>query len=159
MPLGTPYFAVSNGIAAFRVTNSSKRVLRNRVFQMARYFQLEKEYDFIQYSREPEEDEDETNTIAYLYCDTTDQHRDFVPIGATCFRLRFETQRWAMAWIWLHPFKREKGILTNSHAHFLKEFGNYDIEGPYSQGMAAFIAKYPRLQTPGKLGNSSMIST
>jgi hypothetical protein len=69
-----------------------------------------------------------------------------VPIGAACFRKRayknVDADVWVLDWVWLHPYKRNKQVLSQHWDFFTKKFGDeFHIEHPVSKSMKAFLKK------------------
>ena len=48
---------------------------------------------------------------------------------------------WSLPWVWLHPYERRKGHLTNAWPLVLKMFPNPVVEQPISQAMTGFLNK------------------
>jgi hypothetical protein len=125
-----------------KVTAKSPKTYRKAVYRIAQFFRREFKYDFVQYGYEGEETD--PNHVAFLWIEPEAQHfsKEFkVPcIGACCFRLR--PSGYALQWIWLHPYLRRQGLLSNSWAKFINEFGNFHVETPLSDAMKAFLKKH-----------------
>lgn len=63
-------------------------------------------------------------------------------LGACCFRWReYEDidSTWALDWIWLHPFRRGKGILRKAWPLFTQKYGAFHVERPLSPAMEKFL--------------------
>lgn len=130
------------GTYLVQVTPDSTRTLRRAVYQFARYFRMEEGYDFVQYGYNGEEDD--PTCKAYLFV-SPDSHRSGVAFGAACFRTRCDHvgKRWeAMCWVWIHPFNRRRGLLTECLPVFEKLHGDFFPETPWSPAMAHFISKH-----------------
>jgi hypothetical protein len=69
---------------------------------------------------------------------TTD---DGMVIGAAQFAL--ETQGWVLEWVWLHPFKRRRGILHRTWPIWRQRYGRFHPRRPLSTAMQGFVAKHP----------------
>lgn len=120
------------------VTARSPITHRRALHRMATYFRREFRYDFIQY----DPSERESDHVGYLFLERN--WDDTIVVGGTIFRWREYTQEkpgWAMAWIWLHPYERHRGRLTAVWPYFRERFGVFDVEGPISPAMQAFLAK------------------
>jgi hypothetical protein len=114
---------------------------RRAVETIARYFRREFHFDFVQYS------------ATDRYCDKRDRAwlwfghgavtvTDPLPcIGACSFRWREEETGYALQWIWLHPYCRRRSLLTSAWPMFREWFGEFEVEGPLSEPMEAFLAK------------------
>lgn len=121
-----------------KVDAFSPRSHRRAVWRFATYFQREFHYDFVQYGFEGHDDD--YDHTAYLFAPGECVYGWRVHcIGATCFRRRKNGD--AMQWIWLHPYFRRQGILTGAWGGFVAQHGSFDVEGPFSDAMAAFLRK------------------
>ena len=125
------------------VTQRSPLPMRRAVQQMAHYFQREVHYDFLQYVAVEEERDDKT--VAFLWTDDypIDNKGSLEVLGACCFRWRQYSDsgdRYALQWIWIHPYRRRKGHLTKAWPYFEKRFGEFIVEGPLSRAMRVFLA-------------------
>lgn len=124
------------------VTNRSPRPLRQAVYQYAKYFRREFDYDFVQYAVQ-----DEESARAFLLVgDIGVDHRGPVRFidGALCFRWREWRDAdpgWALQWVWLHPYARNRGRLTRAWPQFKAAFGSFHVEGPLSRAMTGFLGK------------------
>jgi hypothetical protein len=123
------------------VRSQAPAAMRRAVYTCARYFRREFRYDFVQYS----EREEEPSARAFLWhaWEYDMRHRAEV-WGACCFRWRTwqaSAPVWALQWIWLHPYLRNQGLLSATWPYFLKRFGWFDVEAPYSPAMRAFLSK------------------
>lgn len=131
--------------------------LRRLVEECARYFRREFRYDFVPYSATEMSCPDAFThkTAAYVFThpeccldinkSTGDLIRKLRVVGACCFRWRVWTDRphgYAMQWIWLHPYVRNKGYLKLCWPYFLHRFGEFLVEPPLSPAMRHFVKKY-----------------
>lgn len=118
--------------------------IRKCVELFAKYFRREFSYDFIQYSVFPEKKNEDMLTKPYLFGEI-EYGFNYVSYGACCFRYRGQEYwnnirpHWALQWIWIHPYKRNQGLLTKYWAYFEERFGNFMIEEPRSKSMENFI--------------------
>ncbi len=122
------------------VTPESPLVLRRRVERFAQYFRREFRYDFQQFTAS---EKPEKPYAAHLFTNGTVSYPR-VWVGACCFRWReFKgiEPRWAMQWMWLHPYFRGKGILSRAWDKFHELYGNFFCEPPFSPTMSAFLLK------------------
>lgn len=118
------------------VNYESPILLKKALYQCAKYFQREGYSDWCHY------DMSEKDFIGFLFLDHNYAHA----IGACIFRLReyenipkpFNT----MHWVWLHPYARNKGILSRYVDFFNKRFGYWYPETPHSKAMQAFTEKH-----------------
>jgi len=111
--------------------------LRLRVEKFANYFRREFAYDFIQYSAK-----NDGGYSAYLFCDKT--FAGHLAIGACCFRWSEEVEIkscWILQWVWLHPYFRDRGYLTDAWEYFNKKLGPFAVESPLSNAMGSFLEK------------------
>jgi hypothetical protein len=119
------------------VTTRSPLNLRHAVWQLASYFRREFRYDVVQYGFEGRETDKSARAYLWDLVDAGDVvHR---AIGACCFRWREYSDAppgWALQWIWLHPFERGQGHLTQAWPYFRARFEDFDVEPPVSMGMA-----------------------
>jgi hypothetical protein len=51
-------------------------------------------------------------------------------------------------WIWLHPYYRRKGILSESWPMFVDRFGDFQVELPLSEAMESFMEKVSKFPSP-----------
>lgn len=125
------------------VTWESPLKLRREVERFAVYFRREFSYDFQQFEATEEPKKDEKPYAAYLFTNELNRYPR-VWTGACCFRWReFKGvgPRWAMQWMWLHPYYRGKGILGRAWDNFHELHGNFFCEPPFSTAMEAFLRK------------------
>ncbi|MBS1828557.1 MAG: hypothetical protein JST93_24845 [Acidobacteria bacterium] len=115
--------------------------LRRAVQQFAHYFHREMGFDFIQYELT---EADDYEAFVWHEPHDLDDNGTIGLVGACCFRTRrykeLGTLR-ALQWIWLHPYRRRRGLLKNAWPYFEKRYRRFDVEGPLSPGMTAFIKK------------------
>jgi hypothetical protein len=131
------------------VTSKSPKRHRAAVEKIARYFQREFGFDFLQYCSEKDD------STSYLFIDrdgwriTKNDYWDLPTLGAICFRKQvyegFPKPIWRLEWVWLNPFKRDKEILKKYFDKFIKEFGYFTFTTPLSKSMEKFLIKnkYP----------------
>jgi hypothetical protein len=120
---------------------------RRAVYACARYFRREFGYDFLQYSDREADWETCDTTRAFLWTDISQFGLRIW--GACCFRWRDwrnSQPLWALQWIWMHPYVRHRGLLRQAWPYFLRRFGWFDVEPPYSPAVRGFLAKakWPR---------------
>jgi RimJ/RimL family protein N-acetyltransferase len=125
------------------VNGASRKPRKTQVLTFARYFKREFDYDFVQFN----ETEKGSNFEAWLFFG----YHAYVmerekPIGACCFRKRQYgdglKERWALQWIWIHPYFRGKGILKEHFPFFRERYGEFHPEPPLSRMMISFIEKH-----------------
>jgi hypothetical protein len=106
---------------------------------LARYFQREFGYDFIQYTA-TEVGDDRDRVFLWM----RDEVLYHAGVGAICFRwrkYRDASQGPALAWVWLHPYLRRQGILGAHWGFFRHLYGDFRVEGPLSEAMASFLER------------------
>jgi hypothetical protein len=128
----------SGNIEARRIDHKSCKPLRTATAKIARLFQVEFNYDFLQYSAD--EIENKRDRVWLL---TTPALSDYqIGIGAICFRYREYTKaphEFALAWLWLAPQFRSKGILSSYWESLRGLYGDFPCEQPLSKAMNAFL--------------------
>ena len=127
----------------FTVTWKSPLKLRREVERFAIYFRREFSYDFQQFEATEQPKNQEEPYASYLFTNERN-HCPHVWVGACCFRWREVENlepRWAMQWMWLHPYYRGKGILSRAWDKFHELHGNFFCEPPFSPAMEAFLRK------------------
>jgi len=120
------------------VTRYSPLKLRKQVEAFAIYFKREFDYAI----REFDAREKDPYT-AYLF---PDPHAN-VWIGACCFRpesYAYDVDSETLRWIWLHPYHRMKGVLTEAWPFFRASHGDFFVEPPLSPGMLHFVLRHNR---------------
>lgn len=140
------HFHYSKGLT--RIRYGDPKSARKVIYEFARYFQREFQYDFIQYSIDPERSSNDNNTQAFLFHHyDVGVHNDRIAYGACCFRYRKNwtnlEPHWALQWIYLHPLCRNEGELTRHWETFETVFGNFMVEEPLSKSMEYFIENKP----------------
>jgi hypothetical protein len=119
------------------VSRKSPVTMRRATETLARYFQREFGYDFLQYS---EDERGDSRDRVYLW--TRDDCMFHSAVGAACFRWRDYSNAphgLALAWIWLHPYLRRQGILSAHWEYFRARHGDFYVETPLSPAMEAFL--------------------
>ena len=106
------------------------------VERIARYFQREFGYDFLQYTAEGAS----PSMSAYLWV----QHPVVENFAATCigaagFVTHENSKRQHLNWVWLHPFCRRQGYLTRAWPTFRASHGDFTLEHPLSEAMEKFL--------------------
>jgi hypothetical protein len=134
------------------VTDQSRLVVRKAVHKLAVYFQREFQYDFVQYSAK------ESGGHAYLWLGGW-EHRP-TAIGACYFSMEEWANKppcWALRWIWLHPYERSHGHLTEAWPYFEKRYGEFHVEHPISEAMEGFLRKYDKTAPRVWVGEKSIV--
>jgi hypothetical protein len=126
--------------AVERVTVRSNRSRRRAVYRLADCCRREMGYA-LQYGYGGEEDDPDHVAFLWVHPECVGMSWEFrVPcVGACCFRLREEGL--ALQWVWLHPYFRRRGLLSGAWPGFVREFGDFAVEGPVSEAMQSFLAK------------------
>jgi hypothetical protein len=133
----------SSGLIAV-VGPKSPLILRRAVQQIAHYFQREMHYDFLQYNAA---DNFEHTAFLWTAPGTILEKRgtDFNEIiGGCCFQpQKFKDigRVESLQWIWIHPYKRHKGLLLKAWPYFEQRFGKFFVDPPYSAGMEKFLTE------------------
>lgn len=119
--------------------------MREHVERFARYFLREMHTGGIQF--EATESEASPDYVAYKAYLFNDKYHFF---GAGCFRWR-EWQdapaSWSLDWLWLHPYFRSQGHLTQAWPALEAAHGHFHLARPLSPGMQAFLRKVGRNET------------
>jgi hypothetical protein len=133
---------LSNGNDAVHVNSISPKWLQWELFLRARRFQREFDFDFPQWS--PFGDE-QPSAHGFLFNDTTGTFGQGAIVGGCVFRwVEFldAPDRWGMDWVWIAPDARRKGVLSRNWPNFIKQFGEFHLTRPVSEGMMTFAAKH-----------------
>jgi hypothetical protein len=105
--------------------------VRCAIEEIGFYFRREGHFDFPPYSTAPGE-----HYPIVLWVD------DGQATGAAGFINDPQWKRWIMTWVWLHPYHRHQGVLTDAWPMILREFPDMAVEGPLSRAMRAFLQKH-----------------
>ena len=121
------------------ITPKSAKSARKAAETLAYYFKREFQYDSIQYYHlESTGKRDRIILLTHSY------HDHKAALGIICFRWRdYENapHGLALAWLWLHPYIRRKGVLAAYWPFFRGAYGDYYVEPPISKAMGEFLAK------------------
>jgi hypothetical protein len=126
---------------AARVIAESPFWLQQELYERARLFQREFQYDFPQWSPHGDEPFDANG---FLFDDDTETFGRGAIAGGCVFRWRDfgdASPRWTLDWIWITPALRRKGVLSRRWGWFVSKFGTFHIMGPVSDAMTAFAKK------------------
>ena len=117
------------------VNIDSPKSHRIAVRKLAQFFRREFHYDFVQY----DEDDGDSACVAYLWAapDCILENWRIHCIGACCFRHR--EKAYALQWVWMNPFFRCRGLLSEAWPRFEKAHGDFQIEPPLSYAMEGFL--------------------
>ena len=128
------------------VNENSAFEIRKALEKFAQYFKAEFRYDQVQYYA----DEHDENCIGFLFTESaldvcTDEHTQMPTrcSGGVCFRrVKFDKgEKWILNWVWLHPFFRNRGILSKHWQQFRTQFNDFIVERPLSSAMQSFLDK------------------
>ena len=120
---------------AEHVTFQSESWKHREMYNRARAFKREFNYDFIQWDEDGNEEED---AHGFLF---TGENGEI--IGAAAFRNRIinDKQRWGLQWIWFCPSERRKGHLDKRWPYLREKFEEFIVESPVSDAMKSFLEK------------------
>ena len=114
---------------------------RKAIYKIALYFKREFKYDFVQYSVE-EDYRKSHHAFAFVKWNYDGK---YLVYGAFCMRWRNKMKEimdhWGLQWIWLHPFERCKGHLSEIWEGLNHHFPGFIVESPLSSGMLNFLEK------------------
>jgi hypothetical protein len=141
-------YALLGCLELLPVSPRSPLRLRRAVETIAQFFRREFHYDFCQYDATERPD---PRDAVFLWLETCNDPGGARALGAACFRWR----QWqdappglALAFCWLHPHYRGKGVLAASWPLFRERLGDFVVERPLSKAMQRFLLKHD----PEKLG-------
>lgn len=124
-----------------RVTIKSPRDQRRAVWKISKFLQRECEYAPLYGS---EGNETDPTCIAYLWqCGLELGYgpgRSSPCVGAACFR-KVPGYGQLMAWVWLHPYCRRSGLLSEAWEMFEANHPGFAVAHPRSPAMVAFLEK------------------
>lgn len=127
------------GLATAQVAKSPMWMHRE-MHQRARQFKQDFQFDFRQWEGSEKTKNMCPESHGYLFNDHTIQYGQGAAVGACAFW--GEAGKWRMRWIWVCPTMRRSGVLTRRWHQFLDRYGDFKIEAPLSDAMAAFVAKH-----------------
>ena len=117
---------------------------REHVETFARYFLRERGQGALQF-----EAAETPSSVGYVRYEAHLFHDEGRYCGACCFRWRDWADAppsWSLDWIWLHPYRRQRGLLTRAWPKFKERYGDFHLAQPLSAAMRAFLRK---TRTPG----------
>lgn len=124
------------------VNQSSPAADRNAAECLAWFFKREFSYDFVQYlASERGNGKDCVVLLTDRGYTKTGKEVEFA-YGAICMRWRTYSNHepeWAMTWVWLHPYERNKGHLSDIWQGLETRFPGFRVEPPLSPAMHAFL--------------------
>lgn len=140
----------ANGLR--KITYESEISEKRALEQFATYFKKEMHYDNVQYNA----DNHNKNTVGFLFTESamdvcTEQHEEMPTrcVGGATFQNISGT--WVLCWVWLHPFFRDKSLLSGQWARFCSYFGEFCVEAPISPSMEGFLGKQSTTHTLVKI--------
>ena len=146
------------------------RWLKGYVETLAYYFRREFDYDAVQYEAISHRavpawwstDVSEARDVAYLWITRGHIDEREHAVGACCVRWRTYADApsaHALAWIWMHPYTRGKGLLSASWPTFTARFGTHFLcEPPLSPAMRAFLVRQRWWQVADHLEERSVVA-
>lgn len=120
---------------------------RRAVEKLAYYFRREFGYDFPPYEASEVENWDlaKDRVLVFIKKTTLEDWEDyFYFVGAVGMRWRKwddVPHGWGLAWAWLHPYERRKGLLTQAWPFLTEKFPAIRIEAPVSEAMLGFLKR------------------
>ena len=142
-----PKLTSLEGDGPTKVTVKSSHHQKKAVEVISKHFRREMNYSTVQFSaKEKENDLDFTPYEAYLFhkerYNLIHQYKpnEVVCLGGCCFYKNNET--WDLHWVWIHPYFRNRGILSELWPKFIQKYGNFGIEEPISLQMQKIINKF-----------------
>jgi hypothetical protein len=127
------------GVRMDIITPRSMKGARKATETIACYFRREFGYDFVQYSSE-----EQTDTRDRVILLTQNRYETKSAIGVICFRWRKYSnapEGLALAWLWIHPYLRNRGILSAYWPIFREAYGAFHVEPPLSSAMKGLLRK------------------
>ena len=119
---------------------------KNQVLHFAKFFRREFRYDFVQFGSAASESEDNFEAWLFFSDRILWPWGEERPIGAACFRKRSYSDlpqyKWALQWIWIHPYERAQGLWKTHFEFFKQRYGGFIPEPPLSKSMESFVRKY-----------------
>lgn len=133
-----PSAPFSSDVHLVEVSPYSRKALRVHVERFARYFLREMHFGSIQF-----EAAEVPSSVGFV------PYRAFLfvkqgyYIGAGCFRQRegLGAHIWTFDWLWLHPFCRHQGNLTQAWPKLVSLMGEFTYARPLSLAMERFLVK------------------
>ena len=119
-----------------RVTSRSPAWKQDALDERALLFRQETRYSFVGWGARYEKDH---TARGFLMA-----RADGAIVGCVVFRWRDYSNApaaWALQWVWVCLAARRSGVLRSRWAAFRAEFGDFQVEGPVSPDMQAFLAK------------------
>ncbi|GLV55919.1 hypothetical protein KDH_27630 [Dictyobacter sp. S3.2.2.5] len=126
------------------ITPASPRPVRRATEILAHYFKREFYYDFAGYTAD---EQPHPNDRVFLLT----QHQIGIgeaAVGVIVFRWHtpaMQLQERYLAWLWIHPYLRGKGLLSSYWPGFLRAYGTFLIEPPLSPTMKHFLRTHAPL--------------
>ena len=142
---------LGRGNTLYEVGDNDPMPYRKAVETIGKYFQREFRFDFRPYRTSWH---DPTNVVFVWIGEDFDWsgNKKAVVFGAC----EFDTDKASsngddryLAWIWLHPYYRQRGLLAGAWPYFKGRFGDFGIERPLSSGMRAFLRSMQKREDKG----------
>ena len=112
------------------------------VEKIGRFFNKEFHYDFLPYNVENHVDKGNAKIQPYLFFDPNEEYAPIArPIGSCSFYKPDEIQHWVLTWVWIHPYARRTGHLSNHWNFFRKRYDDFRVRAPLSNHMDSFLRK------------------
>lgn len=129
------------------ITSESNLRWRKELAKLARYFKVEQRMDVPQY--EFEDDGVDFPFEGFILLELArdllqeDKPAPLRVFGGGCFRRRtFKNDEiWVLDWVWIHPFFRNRGKLSERWDEFKQRFGEFQVEPPISPAMRQLLQK------------------
>lgn len=123
------------------VNDKQSLQIHKAVEQIAYYFKREGRFDFVQYTALEEMNSHNSNAYIWVEEDWTDS----IAVGACGFRYLGDVGQikdWSLEWVWMHPYRRCQGLLTNTWHAFVDKYGkDFHVAPPLSHEMEMFLKK------------------
>jgi hypothetical protein len=125
----------------FPLTPESRMPPKRALETIARQFRREFGYDFVQYCALEKDEWSKTRSFLWAEPDWGSKYR---VIGGCCFRYRqyqnIPEPFWVLQWIWIHPYRRNKGLLTAAWPAFCALMECFAVEPPLSPAISGFLS-------------------
>lgn len=118
-----------------KLNDKSPMTHKKSLEEIARMFRREFQYDFIPFCANSKINNDVPFLIWF-----NDYLRSEC-VGGFHMVWVDELSNYLLGWVWLHPYIRNKGILSMLWPKLREEFGAFLVEAPLSQTMVAFLRK------------------
>lgn len=141
--IGLMAHLMSPPIGLVMITGRSPKRYKVAVETLAWCFKREFGYDCPGYTADEITSDDAVRSFLW----TEEDRRGYRVIGACTFRVRdypnLPKAYWTLCWIWIHPFRRGRGLLNMAWPFFTEMFQPLDVEPPISPAMEQFLEDKP----------------